>query len=188
MRFSKHPHPDTHPHKCEKKFNDCFRNLKEIVTLIDVKSKKTKEKEKNKENKNEMFVVKFEKSIKDDGNLKIIASDLSQTFCKKMNENAMIEHLKESGFVDCPWKTYFETLEKSLTNVTNTNSNDSDNDNDNDIQTINDNLSINKGKGGGYVILNISYRISENITLHGQIQLDLSHSFQKEVCQISLCV
>jgi len=72
-----------------------------------------------------------------------------------LSEEQLSQHLSNSGFYDgCPWDRYFRTLSAAFSNATS-------------------NLTLQKGKGGGYLTLNIKYPVDDMMSLTGTLQLSL---------------
>ena len=110
--------------------------------------------------------------------LYIEAINLSIMYQAVLTSDDLLEHLSNSGFDNCPWKKYFETLSSTFTNPK-------------------ENITLQKGKGGGYMTLNIKYPIGNQFVLNGSFNLglldeycqnednsDLPSNFKENVCCI----
>eukprot|EP01084_Bolivina_argentea_P183722 316988_1 len=122
-----------------------------IIQCIPTKKKKRNSRSSSIISSDELpkFIVRF--AFKSNA-LHIDAINLTNMYQLILTEDELFEHLSSSNLKDATWDKYCNILSSTFTNpITN--------------------ITLTKGKGGGYMILNIKYPVTHDIILNGTIEL-----------------
>lgn len=104
------------------------------------------------------FVIRI--SLKNES-FNIEAINMSKMYQLTFNEEELRHHLTETLQTNLPWPLYFKALSSTFCNPSS-------------------NLTLTKGKGGGYAVLSVSYPIQTDITLTNQFDLSLNDEYEED--------